>query len=272
MGAFGRNMSACKVVLLFCLLVSLGLEIEGRGRGGGRRGGRQGWRKGGNNGHPLKNHLNPTWNGFDRFVNPTAVHGEPVKVEVNMFLREVGPLNLDDSSFTLQVTLRQVYNDSRLAYREGNGAPEHITLSGDELDTIWQPDTFVRNERKLVFHENLQSYSAPNMYARIYPDGKIQMSQRVTMQLSCPKLKYQLEASNEAQCSMDLASYGFKENEMAYLWKDDQPIQVNPHYEGFVIPRDAKISLKKPTVGRCDVTTSTGKYSCIRLFFVFTKN
>ena len=106
----------------------------------------------------------------------------------------------------MQVTLRQVYNDSRLAYREGNGAPEHITLSGDELDTIWQPDTFVRNERKLVFHENLQSYSAPNMYARIYPDGKIQMSQRVTMQLSCPKLKYQLEASNEAQCSMDLAS------------------------------------------------------------------
>merc|ERR1712037_1236 len=97
MGAFGRNMSACKVVLLFCLLVSFGLEIEGRGRGGGRRGGRQGWRKGGNNGHPLKNHLNPTWNGFDRFVNPTAVHGEPVKVEVNMFLREVGPLNLDDS-------------------------------------------------------------------------------------------------------------------------------------------------------------------------------
>ena len=74
----------------------------------------------------------------------------------------------------------------------------------------------------------------------------------------------------------DLFSYqftdGFKENEMAYLWKDDQPIQVNPHYEGFVIPRDAKISLKKPTVGRCDVTTSTGKYSCIRLFFVFTKN
>ena len=51
------------------------MEIEGRGRGGGRRGGRQGWRKGGNNGHPLKNHLNPAWNGFDRFVNPTAVHG-----------------------------------------------------------------------------------------------------------------------------------------------------------------------------------------------------
>ncbi len=51
------------------------LEIEGRRGGGGRRGGRQGWRKGGNNGHPLKNHLNPTWNGFDRFVNPTAVHG-----------------------------------------------------------------------------------------------------------------------------------------------------------------------------------------------------
>ena len=47
----------------------------------------------------------------------------------------------------MQVTLRQVYNDSRLAYRPGVGAPEHITLSGDEIDTIWQPDTFVRNGR-----------------------------------------------------------------------------------------------------------------------------
>ena len=102
----------------------------------------------------------------------------------------------------MQVTLRQVYNDSRLAYREGNGAPEHITLSGDEIDTIWQPDTFVRNERSVQFHDAM----APNRYLRVYPDGRIQTSQRVTLQLSCPRLKTQLEETNEAKCYMDIAS------------------------------------------------------------------
>ena len=101
-----------------------------------------------------------------------------------MYLREVGPLNLDDSvsctmpywvlcwnyrlvplfdrlfhfqSFTLQVTLRQVYNDSRLAYQPSIGAQEYFKLtSAEEINKIWQPDTFVRNERKIHFHETLQ--------------------------------------------------------------------------------------------------------------------
>ena len=48
------------------------METEGRGRGGGRgRRGRGGG--GGNSGHPLKNHLNPHWNGFDQFVAPSAL-------------------------------------------------------------------------------------------------------------------------------------------------------------------------------------------------------
>ena len=50
------------------------LEIEGR-RGGGRGGRRRGWIKSGNNGHPLRNHLNPTWNGYDPFVPPSAANG-----------------------------------------------------------------------------------------------------------------------------------------------------------------------------------------------------
>ena len=49
------------------------LEIEGRGRGGGRGRRGRGGGGGGNSGHPLKNHLNPHWNGFDQFVAPSAL-------------------------------------------------------------------------------------------------------------------------------------------------------------------------------------------------------
>jgi len=265
-----RNMSAYKVLLICCLLISLGLETEGRGRGGGRgRRGRGGG--GGNSGHPLKNHLNPHWNGFDQFVAPSAL-GEPVTVEVNMYVREVGPLNLEDNSFALQITLRQVYNDTRLGYNTRNGrAPDYITLNGAEMERIWQPDTFIRNERGVLFHENLNSATTPNMYARIESTGKIQMSQRVTLKLSCPRLNTQLKESGEANCPMDIASYGYREEDLKYVWKGDHPVQTNPGYEGFVVPTSKGIKMKIPTAERCDVVTSTGKYSCLRLKMVFFK-
>merc|ERR1712156_875931 len=105
--ALVRNMSAYKVLLICCLLISLGLETEGRGRGGGRgRRGRGGG--GGNSGHPLKNHLNPHWNGFDQFVAPSAL-GEPVTVEVNMYVREVGPLNLEDNVGEITFSMHYKY-------------------------------------------------------------------------------------------------------------------------------------------------------------------
>jgi len=266
-----KNMSAYKVLLICCLLISLGLEIEARGAGGGRNRGRGGWKKSGNQGHPLRNHLNPTWSGFDRFVAPSVTSGEPVQVEVNMYMREVGPMNLEDNSFALQLTLRQVFNDTRLAYRTTHRAPEYITLTGEEIDTIWQPDTFIRNDRGVLFHESLVSYTTPNMYARVYPDGSIQTSQRVTLKLSCPRLNSQLKESGEANCPMDIASYGYREDDLKYVWKGDHPVQTNPGYEGFVVPTSAGVKMKIPTAERCDVVTSTGKYSCLRLQMVFFK-
>jgi len=265
---FDKNMSNYKVIFALCLLISLGLEIEGR-RGGGRGGRRRGWKKSGNFGHPLRNHLNPTWNGYDPFVPPSAANAMPVKVHVNMYLREVGPLNLDDNSFRLQVTMRQEFNDSRLAYRASDFAPEMINLvNEEEIENIWQPDTFVRNERSVQFHDAL----APNRYLRVYPDGRVKTSQRVTLQLSCPRLKSQLEETNEAKCFMDIASYGYHETAIAYAWKEDKPIQVTEVNQGFLVPKWAGRSMREPTTSRCDVKTSTGKYSCIRLQLVFVQN
>ena len=65
---------------------------------------------------------------------------------------------------------------------------------------------------------------------------------------------------------------GYQEADIAYAWKEDQPIQVHDGYPKFLVPKWAGHTLRKPTVGRCDVVTSTGKYSCIRLQMVFVQN
>merc|ERR1719483_1283450 len=187
-------MQACKVVLHICAIVLFGSQTDGRPNGNEGEVGRNGSEtKGGQGGHPFEHHINPTSERSDRFVGPFEISGEPVNVEVQVFVQEVGPLNLDDNSFTIVVVIKQAFNDSRLAYQPSIGAQEYFKLtSAEEINKIWQPDTFVRNERKIHFHETLQSsYSPLNkaMYATIFSTGRILISQRVTLKLSCPGLR-----------------------------------------------------------------------------------
>ena len=100
------------------------------------------------------------------------------------------------------MTFRQEYQDSRLAW-DSNNAEEHLTLTGEEAESVWMPDTFVRNERNVIFHDAM----VPNKYARIFPDGTVLTSQKVTLQLSCPGLALALGRGNGPhECGMDIAS------------------------------------------------------------------
>ena len=108
----------------------------------------------------------------------------------------------------MQVTLRQEYHDSRLNFDDED--VEFISLLGDEVNKIWQPDTFFINERETIFHNGLE----PNIYARIFAnnqteEARILISERITMELSCPHLyeSYKLHAVHaEITCSINLAS------------------------------------------------------------------
>ena len=108
-------------------------------------------------------------------------------------------------SFRLQITLRQEYHDSRLNFVDDD--LDFITLLGDEVDKIWQPDTFVRNERETIFHNGLE----PNIYARIFAnnqsdEARILISERITMELSCPHLAESYKGNAPITCNILLAS------------------------------------------------------------------
>ena len=111
------------------------------------------------------------------------------------------------------MTLRQNFNDSRLRYQPSFSAPNPITLTGKELNSIWVPDTFIRNERKVIFHDAL----APNAYIRIYPDGRVQTSQRITLDLSCANLRRTISTLSGATCFLDIASCKILKENNFYL-------------------------------------------------------
>ncbi|VDM73308.1 unnamed protein product, partial [Strongylus vulgaris] len=107
--------------------------------------------------------------------------------------------------YTLQLTFRQYWKDSRLAY--GNLFAEGIMpnfLIVTQPDLIWIPDTFFLNEKQAHRH-NIDKL---NVMIRIYADGSILFSERISLTLSCA-MHLQKYPMDEQTCALQLASYAY---------------------------------------------------------------
>lgn len=99
----------------------------------------------------------------------------------------------------MQVTFREQWNDNRLQFDDMNGQIRYLVLT-DQM-RIWKPDLFFRNEKEGHFHEILM----PNVLLRIYPNGDVLYSIRISLLLACPMdLKYY--PLDKQTCSIQMAS------------------------------------------------------------------
>ena len=103
------------------------------------------------------------------------------------------------------------------------------------------PDTFFRNERRGAMHNVL----VPNLYVRIYADGTVLFSIRVSLTLSCP-MNLKLYPLDTQKCPMQIASCkyfspycqtlhdlspdGWATDDLVYIWKEKNPVQMRSPY------------------------------------------
>merc|ERR1711890_173159 len=80
--------------------------------------------------------------------------------------------------------------------------------------------TFFRNEVDSWAHNHL----VKNNFLRVYPDGELVNSQRVTTWLKCPAA-IGAKQDDEIECKMMIASWGFSNQDLMYEWRQDQPIK-----------------------------------------------
>ena len=76
---------------------------------------------------------------------------------------------------------------------------KYLTIT--EPGKVWMPDTFFRNERRGSMHNVL----VPNLYVRIFADGMVLFSIRVSLTLSCP-MNLKLYPLDRQTCPMQIAS------------------------------------------------------------------
>merc|ERR1712106_27134 len=155
--------------------------------------------------------------GYDKRIRPINEDG-PVRVNVNMAIRSMGPVDDSKEAYSLDCYFRQSWFDKRLSYNT-SGLNE-LALNWKFLSKIWVPDTFFVNGKKSFLHK----ITVPNRFVRISPNGFVSYSQRLTLWASCPMdlRKFPLDSHT---CNLEIGSFGYTAQDVIYKWQS-KPFSV----------------------------------------------
>ncbi|NXH77527.1 GLRA4 protein, partial [Hydrobates tethys] len=193
--------------------------------------------------------------GYDARIRPNF-KGPPVNVTCNIFINSFGSVTETTMDYRVNVFLRQQWNDPRLAYREY--PDDSLDLDPSMLDSIWKPDLFFANEKGANFHE----VTTDNKLLRIFKNGNVLYSIRLTLILSCP-MDLKNFPMDIQTCHMQLESFGYTMNDLIFEWLEEQEaVQVA---EGLTLPQF--ILRDEKDLGYCTKYYNTGKFTCIEVKF-----
>lgn len=90
------------------------------------------------------------------------------------------------------------------------GRLKYLTLT--EANRVWMPDLFFSNEKEGHFHNIIM----PNVYIRIFPNGSVLYSIRISLTLACP-MNLKLYPLDRQVCSLRMASCKLNQHLMLLL-------------------------------------------------------
>ncbi|XP_051550740.1 glycine receptor subunit alpha-4-like [Myxocyprinus asiaticus] len=192
--------------------------------------------------------------GYDARIRP-KFKGPPVNVTCNIFINSFGSITETTMDYRLNVFLRQQWNDPRLAYKEY--PDDSLDLDPSMLDSIWKPDLFFANEKGANFHE----VTTDNKLLRIFQNGNVLYSIRLTLILSCP-MDLKNFPMDIQTCTMQLESFGYTMNDLIFQWLDEGPVQVA---DDLMLPQF--VLKEEKDLGYCTKHYNTGKFTCIEVKF-----
>ena len=165
--------------------------------------------------------LNTIFDGYDNRIRPnglnhtgnqmwpkpflnTSVHhfswlDDPTIVTVGLYLRRIDKFDLKTGQIDLQMTFRQWWTDSRLAFNTTSDKLPYVSIH--DHYAIWMPDIFVSNS----VDGRWMNVLGHNSIVRIFQNGSIMYSTRIQLDLSCPTSESNYPFDYQ-ECPIKLAS------------------------------------------------------------------
>merc|ERR1711892_942193 len=147
---------------------------------------------------------------YDKRFRP-GFGGPPTNIEVNIFIRSMGPVDESLQKFTFDCYFRQKWTDLRLVFNSTN--LQELPMNWQFLSKIWRPDTYFLNGMNSYLHK----IAVPNRFIRIAPNGRISYSQRLTVSARCQMNLRKFPLDTQA-CPLEIGSFGFDDDDLTYSW------------------------------------------------------
>uniref|UniRef100_W5LNL1 GABA(C) receptor n=1 Tax=Astyanax mexicanus TaxID=7994 RepID=W5LNL1_ASTMX len=191
------------------------------------------------------------------FTMRPAFGGPAIPVGVDVQVESLDSISEVDMDFTMTLYLRHYWKDERLSFASTTN--KSMTFDGRLVKKIWVPDVFFVHSKRSFIHDT----TTENIMLRVYPDGHVLYSLRVTVTAAC-NMDFSRFPLDSQTCSLELESYAYTDEDLMLYWKSgDESLST-----------DDRISLsqfliqKFHTTSRLAFYSSTGWYN--RLYINFT--
>uniref|UniRef100_UPI00398E91E6 gamma-aminobutyric acid receptor subunit rho-2-like isoform X2 n=1 Tax=Pristiophorus japonicus TaxID=55135 RepID=UPI00398E91E6 len=191
------------------------------------------------------------------FTMRPAFGGPAIPVGVNVVVESLDSISEVDMDFTMTLYLRNYWKDERLSFPSTTN--RSMTFDGRLVKKIWTPDVFFVHSKRSFIHDT----TTDNIMLRIFPDGNVLYSIRVTVTAMC-NMDFSCFPLDTQTCSLEIESYAYTEDDLMLYWMDGEE----------ALKTDEKVSLsqfliqKFHTTSRLAFYSSTGWYN--RLYINFT--
>jgi len=198
------------------------------------------------------------------YLRPYSVNSTGA-TNIRVQFSDVNVINVDEAKgqLTFQAYYRQEWVDSRLQYNDTT--VNYIPIR--ECKTLWVPDLYFLNGVETPI------FSKPTRLVKIYPNGRVFYSQRLTQTVTCPSV-FNTE-QNEFSCLTLLGSYGYFNDEIQLDFPDVAGISAISANQRVLPPR---FTFQDVTSARCDNKKARSNdldghlHSCLSLNFRLTRN
>lgn len=146
------------------------------------------------------------------------------KVECQLAIDSFDSVNEVDMDFTVSIMLHLNWNDTRfITWASGYDDTFVLEFDSKRLDNIWTPDLFFPNEKSAFIHKVFM----PNKMLRVYTNGKITYTVRLSLALSCP-MDLRNYPFDKQVCRIEMESFSYNEDNIILEWVGtDRPDLAN---------------------------------------------
>uniref|UniRef100_A0AC35TXW9 Neur_chan_LBD domain-containing protein n=1 Tax=Rhabditophanes sp. KR3021 TaxID=114890 RepID=A0AC35TXW9_9BILA len=207
--------------------------------------------------------------GYNPLVRPKGlIQNEnggfsPTLVKISIYVRYISNINEMSNEYSMQITFRQSWIDSRLRFDNNDtlfNPPNYFVLNKD--DFLWKPDFFFANE--ISGHKH--SIDQPNKLVRVYKDGTVLISQRISLVLSSPYNLINFPLDHQ-MIYLDIASYAHTIDDIHFEWYEESPIQMKTGINNSL----PQFLIETYSTEHCQSITTLGNFSCLRLQFKLSR-